>query len=323
MTKLSAIVIGSGWGGHSARELAVHPRVELRAIVGRGSVRSGRLATDLGVSASTDLEAAIAEHRPSIAVLAIGEKAHHRAALTLLESGAHLLCAHPVAPTAEEVLEIATLARRQGRTARTDYSFRLRPELQALMPSVDRGSAMRLSVEAPGRWLPIVIDAAVAVAGPVARVLGSGAYPPALAARAERLPQAFPPAILLEHAGGVVTSIATFPHAWPGAPVRVSASFERGRVDARLPMGGAQWLACVRGGGVEEREIVAPSAEPADVSVHALAMRAVTGAFVDTLDSSASPLATMEEEAHLRRVWAAVWRSARRGTPEELSSDPA
>lgn len=323
MTKLSAIVIGSGWGAHSARELASDPRVELRAIVGRGSERTARLAEELCVPTSDDLERAIAEHRPSLAVLAIGEKAHYEAAASLLRGGAHLLCAHPVAPTAEQVLGIDAVARHEGRAVRTDYSFRLRPELRALMPSSERGALMRLSVEAPGRWLPIALDAAVAVAGPVTRVLTSSAYPPSLSARAERLPQAFPPAMLLEHACGVVTSIVTFPHAWPGAPVRASASFERGRVDARLPMCGARWLACARGGVVEERELVAPSSAPDDVSVHARAMRAVARAFVDSLLASSSPLASMDEEAHLRRVWSAIWRSARTGQTGSVPLDPS
>lgn len=313
MTKLPAIVIGSGWGAHSARALAKDPRVELRAIVGRGSERTTTLAAELGVSVHPSVEEAVAAEAPAFAVLAIGERAHRDVATSLLRAGAHVLCAHPVAPMSEDVLAIAEVARREGRVARTDYSFRIRPELRALLPCEARGQSMRLAIEAPGRWLPIALDAAVAIAGPAASVFASSTYPEAIRARVERLPQAFPPAILIEHASGVVTSLVAFPHAWPAAPVRAAASFERGRAEAWLPCGGARWLACGRAGAVEERELVTASADLRDAAVHGRAMSALASAFVDCLLAGADALATLEEEAHLRGVWSAVWSSARRG----------
>ncbi len=320
MTKLPAIVIGSGWGAHSARAFSRDGRVELRAIVGRGSERTRALANELSVALHRTIEEAIAAEAPALAVLAIGERAHRGPALALLRAGAHVLCAHPVAPTAEDVAAIAAAAHSEGRLARTDYSFRIRPELHALLPSPERGQPMRITIEAPGRWLPIAIDTAIAVAGPAAAVLASSTYPNAMQARAERLPQAFPPSILVEHASGVVTSIVAFPHAWLGAPVRVGASFEQGRVEALLPAGGARWLACRRGGVMDERDLVSASADPRDPAVHGRAMGELATAFVDAVLGRGDPLATMEDEAHLRRVWSAVWSSARRRERVEVPS---
>lgn len=170
---------------------------------------------------------------------------------------------------------------------------------------------MRVAIEAPGRWLPITLDAAVHIAGPVARVIASSSYPDALRARAERTPQAFVPALLLEHRSGAVTSLVTLPHAWPGQPVRVVASFERGRVEASLPRGGARVLACRRGGALRDEELVAPSADPMDSTVHGRGMRDVARSFADAILGGPDDLATLEEEAHLRRLWTALWRAAR------------
>lgn len=322
MTKLRAIVVGSGWGAHAARAFAEHDNVELCGIVGRGSERTVRLAKLLDVPVYADLRAAVAEHRPALAVVAIHETAHREIALMLLESGAHLLCAHPVAPSADIVLEIVDCARRVGRLARTDYSFRIRPELHAIA-GFDPGRApMRLTIEAPGRWLPIALDTAVQVAGPVARVLATRRYPSELEARAERRPEAFPPSVVLEHRGGTVTAITPVPHAWPAAPVRVIASFERGRVEALLPRGGARALACRRAGVVRDEELVPPSADASDAGVHGRGMQELASAFVDSLLAGEDVLATLDDEAHLRIVWSALWRAAKVGGAVEVVAGP-
>lgn len=315
MSGLRAIVVGSGWGAHSARGLALDSRVDLRAIVGRGSERSRVLAGALGVELISTLDQALARHRPTLVVLAIGERHHLPLALRALESGAHLLCAHPVVPDAPSVRRIAELAERHGRLARTDYTFRVRPELHALTARDGRGELLRIAIDAPGRWLPIVLDTAVAIAGPVARVVVSASVPSALEARRRAAPAAFPPALLLEHGSGAVSSFASFPHARPGAPVEVRTSWERAHVRAALPSAGATLFALRRGGTVEDRVLVPNTSEAGGPAPIAEAMQDVARAFVGATLGEGDVLATLHEEAHLRDVWSAIWEAVRSGVP--------
>jgi len=302
--KLRAAVFGSGWGAHAARALARHPSVELIALVGRGSDRTHALGAELGAPVRSELGLHV-----DLAVVAVSERVHLELVEPLVERRVALLITHPVCPRAEEVERLADAADRAGVVIRTDYTFRPRPELAALRPREDRGALLRLSIEAPGRWLPIALDVAVCLAGPVHIVHANPAYPRKLAERARRAPHAFVPSMMLTHVSGTVSTIVPVPHAPPAEPVRVCASYERGRVTASLPRGGAAWLALRAGGEVEARELVAPSADTLDASVHARGMEELVACFVDTLEDGARALASLAEEAHLRRVWAALWRA--------------
>lgn len=318
MRKLVGIVVGSGWGAHAARALTMDGRAELRALVSRGSPRSRLLAGALGVELAVSLDDALRRHRPDVVVLAAGEHQHEALALQAIEHGAHVLCAHPVAPGAKAVARIARAAEQAERIARTDYTFRVRPELHALASPAGRGQLLRVAIDAPGRWLPIALDVAVVLAGPVARVLVSARVPEALASRARSAPAAFPPALLLEHEAGVVTSFAAFPHARPGVPVDVRTSWERAQVRAALPAAGATLVALQRGGGVEERELVSPGAEAARAIRIEEAMEEVTRSFVGAVLGEPDTLATLRDEEHLRAVWAAIWRAVATGASSAL-----
>jgi predicted dehydrogenase len=321
MTRRRAIVVGSGWGAHSARALARDPRTELVGIVGRGSTRSQQLADALGVEIAPTLAIALGRFEPDIVVLAVGERAHEPLAIEALERGADLLCAHPVAPSAAAVVRIADAARLQGRIARTDYTFRLRPELHALVDRQGRGELLRVSIDAPGRWLPIALDVAVMLAGRVSHVVAMSVVPVALAARAAATPAAFPPSLMLQHASGVVTSFVPFPHAPPGAPVRVRASWERAQTQANLPSSGATSLALRRGGVIERRILVEPTSNGAVPAAIGDAMQDLVASFVSAVHGQPDALATLDDEAHLRAVWAAVWSSARTGGVVEVEGD--
>lgn len=313
MSRLACVVVGSGWGAHAARALCADPRADLRAIVTQGSPRSRALAGVLGVELARSLEEALRRHRPEVVVLAAGEHHHEALALQAFDHGAHVVCAHPVAPGPTAVVRMAEIAERAGRIARVDYTFRVRPELHALASREGRGELLRVAIDAPGRWLPIVLDVALVVAGPIARVLVSSRVPAALERRARRAPAAFPPALLLEHASGVVTSFASFSHARPGVPLDVRTSWERAQVRAALPAAGASLLALQRGGSIEERELVPPTPEAGSASRIEDAMHEVTRSFLGAVLGDPDPLATFHDEAHLRAVWSAIWRAVETG----------
>ena len=302
----SAAVFGSGWGAHAARALSRHPGVELRCLVGRGSDRSRALAAELAVPLRPELEGDV-----DLAVVAVSERVHLELVEPLLARGIHVLVTHPVYPRAEEVAHLAEVADGAGAVVRTDDTFRPRPELAALKATPDRGALLRVSIESPGRWLPIALDVAVCLAGPVHIVHANPAYPRAVAARARRAPHAFVPSAVLTHRTGTVTTIVPVPHAPPAEPVRVCASYERGRVTTTLPRGGAEWLALRAQGEVETRTLVEASADPLDATVHARGMEELVSRFVDTLDEGAAALTSLADEQHLRSVWAALWRATR------------
>lgn len=300
----SAAVFGSGWGAHAARALARHPGVELRCLVGQGSARTEALARELTVPVRVELDMEV-----DLAVVAASERVHLDIVEPLLARGIHVLVTHPVCPRAEEVARLAEAAERSHAVVRTDYTFRSRPELAALRPAPDRGALLRLSIEAPGRWLPIALDVAVFLAGPVHIVHANPAYPAAVAARARRAPHVFVPSAILTHRTGIVTTVVPVPHAPPAEPVRVCASYERGRVTATLPRGGADWLGLRGAGQLDTRPLVDASADPLDAGVHARGMEELVSRFVDTLEQGAKALTSLAEEEHLRRVWIALWRA--------------
>ena len=311
----SAAVFGSGWGAHAARALARHPEVALQCLVGRGSARTRALADELDVPVRAELDGDV-----DLAVVAVSERVHLELIEPLLARGIHVLVTHPVCPRAEEVAHLEKVAADADAVVRTDYTFRSRPELDALGPTADRGALLRVSIESPGRWLPIALDVAVCLAGPVHIVHANPAYPRAVAERARRAPHVFVPTAVLTHRTGTATTIVPVPHAPPAEPVRVCASYERGRVTAALPRGGAAWLALRAEGQVDARSLVDASADPLDATVHARGMEELVRRFVDTLDDGATALTSLAEEEHLRRVWAALWSATRDRAGADVST---
>jgi predicted dehydrogenase len=317
MTTRRAIVVGSGWGAHAARALVAHPHVQLRGIVGRGSPRTIALAAELGARHFSELREAIAACNPELAVVAAGESLNAALTRILIEAGADVLCAHPVAPDAPSVRQLDRKARELRRVVCVDYSFRARPELEALRSTDRLGAMMRIAIVAPGRWLPITLDVATVLGGRVVRVLASRNYPSGISERAARSPGLFSPAILLEHASGTVSTLTSSPHADPYAPVDVVLGLEHGRATASLPAGGAELLQCRRGGVVHRERLVAPSTFASPLKAHGSCMQALVHRFVERPDAM---LCTLEEEGHLREVWAACWRSARARTPVDVDT---
>lgn len=318
--RLRALVIGSGWGAHAARALAADPRVELRGIVGRGSPRTAGLAGELGVPALRDVTSSLAETRPQLVAIAVHERQNEVLIRACLGAGAHVLCAHPVVPSAEVALALASAARERGLVVATDYTLRLTgPFTTARKVTAKVGGPMRIDIQSPGRVIVIGVDLAIALAGPVARVFASRVYPAGLAARIASGPRAFPPSALLEHAAGCVTSLTPVPHAIHTAVHRVTASCEGGRVDFALPCGGAR-LVIYRGRGAYlDEELVLPETRDPEAAF-GQPMRELVHRFVAAVLGEAPVHASLDEEAEVRRTWAAFTESSRTGAPVALAA---
>ncbi len=310
--KLTALVVGSGWGRHAARAFAQDPRVELRGIVGRGSPRTHRLAESFGVTSYSDLEEALTIVNPDIAMVAVHERSNVQLVSQCLRGHTHVLCAHPVAPRAEDVSELAQLAVKQGLIVGTDYSLRLTPEFLQIKEELSTlGPPLRISIECPGRALVIAIDLAVGLEGPVSRLCAAADYPLALVERAKAAPKAFPPSLMLVHETGCVTTIAPVPHAAPFCAHRVTISTERARLNAGFPAGGLSQLCYAGQGRVSERQLIAPAAPRVPEELFGSAMQVVATEYIDSVLADRSPSASWEQEAHIRALWAGASASSR------------
>ena len=248
--------------------------------------------------------------------MAVGDKQNGPFTLELLDAGAHVLCAHPVAPTPEEVMAIAEAAERRGLFVSTDYSLRATEAFRLGRAAIrENGTLLRVDVTYPGRFLPIALDLAVALGGHVDMVSAFGRYPKDLKCRREASPAVFPPTTILEHVEGAVTALTPTPHADPRAAVHITASSTGGRVEMALPTGGARRLRCGHGGRFEDVELTPALRGGTVVAAFGDAMRTLADQFVDAVLHGDGPTCPLAEEAHLRRLWMAITRAERGRVP--------
>lgn len=314
--RLNALVVGSGWAAHAARAFAARSDVSVRGVVARGSDRSFALARSLGVPLFASVGEAVAETQPMIAVVAVGDTDNHNFAAELLRAGAHVLCAHPVAPTSLDVAELARVADESNRLVSTDYSMRVTDVFRAArVAAPDLGDLLRVEITFPGRFLPMAIDLALATAGAVDAVSAFGRYPSSFDERRAKAPAAFPPTLVLEHSAGAVTTLTPSPHAVPSAAMRVTSSHAGGRLEVELPCGGARRIRNLSGGAFEETVLVSPNAITDAASAFTEAMHALANAFVDAVLAGTPAPCPLEDEAEVRRVWRCVGRALRERAP--------
>ncbi len=317
--RMNALIVGSGWSRHAAHAFQRRDDVQVRGLVARGSSRSFALARALRVPLFATVADAVRQITPILAVVAVGDRQNGAFTLELLEAGAHVLCAHPVAPTPEEVMAIAEAAERRGLFVSTDYSLRATEAFRVGRAAIqENGTLLRLDVTYPGRFLPIALDLAVALGGHVDTVSAFGRYPKDLHARREAAPAVFPPTTILEHLEGVVSALTPSPHADPRAALRITASSTGGRVDIALPTGGARRLRCGHGGRFEEIELTPAVRGGAAGAAFGDAMRTLADRFVDAIVHGEGPPCPLADEAHLRRLWMAITRAERGRRPVTL-----
>ncbi|MFO0739607.1 MAG: Gfo/Idh/MocA family oxidoreductase [Labilithrix sp.] len=305
---MNALVVGSGWARMTGEVFAARDGVRVAGVVARGSPRSFALARELGAPLFTSLAEAIAETRPTLAVVAVGDADNPLLSRDLLEAGSHVLCAHPVARTPEQVADLAHLARERRLIAATDYSMRLTPPfLAALGQLAGLGDLLRVDITFPGRFLPIALDLAMGVAGSVDALSAFGQYPAPLAVPRSATPSAYSPTIVLEHSRGVVTALTPTPHATPSSAIRITTSSTRGRLDIGLPAGGARRVRMVSTrAGYEEEVLLDPEVCDDARQLYRTAMQRVADAFVDAATRGGPPPCPLETEVEVRRLWRAI-----------------
>ena len=139
MTILAAI-LGTGFWAQSAHVPALRGvgGVELVACVGRTAESAERFAATEGIpyafnSLDRLLESA---ERPDLLVVAGPDDIHPAATAAALRAGVAVFCEKPLANTAAEAEELASLAELTGVPATVGYSFRYGPAVQALKRDV-------------------------------------------------------------------------------------------------------------------------------------------------------------------------------------------
>lgn len=298
------LVVGSGWAGHAARVLAGGK--QLAGLVSRGSPRSLELARELAAPHFDDVARAVAATSARRAIVAAGETRHVALLGPLIAHGLDVMCAHPVAPSAEEVAALSALGQAHGVRLLTDYTMRRTPEIEALVAALpDDGPLLRLHVQSPGRWLPIALDLALLIGGPVRQVESAWGWPRGLTEQVRSSRAAFPPSLLLVHEAGVVTTWTPVTHMPTERPVRLVASMARAAWTIDLPDGGATRVAIDRAGAQESVRAAPTTARgsaPILMAWGRVALAFATGDYPG--------LATLDEEFERRRLWSRIWRGA-------------
>ncbi len=246
-----------------------------------------------------------------IAVVAVDETHTPGLARSFIQRGWDVLCAHPVAKSATDVEELDVMARARGVLVGTDYTFvMVGAAQQARGIALARGPVLRMTIEHPGRLLPMALHLADLLAGPVTSVMASRLHPPELAEAVARCPAAFPPALLAEHASGCVTSIVSMPHAEPSIAFRCRMSLPSMRLDLDLPLGRLVSTS-IRRSGVHVATLAEgrPSEDPFGVL-----MRELVDAFVVACRERGAPPSPLSDDARVRRVWAVLGEAARCGS---------
>jgi hypothetical protein len=311
---MNGFIVGSGWAANAARTLRRDPRVTLRAVIGRGSLRTVALAEELSVPAFESLEAALNEARPDMAVVAVGDRENVQIANALIEAGAHVLVAHPVASRAAEVQALLEAAVRRNVIVATDYSFRATVAHRAAVTALaSAGALLRVAIRFPGRGLPMALDLACSFAGPTSRVLASRSYPPAVAERVAASPHAFAPTVMIEHASGVVSTLTPMSHAEAPAGYQVQLGAESCRIDVELPAGAVVRVSTDRTGAATVAPLVARSTDPDPAAGYHEAIGRLVTNFVDAIRGEAELIAPLACELDVRTAWAAIGKSLRAG----------
>jgi predicted dehydrogenase len=307
MTALrNVVLVGSGWARHAVPAVLADPSSRLVALVARGSARSQALASQAGIPLVRSVDELPADVAPHVAVVAVGEQVTPLVTRTLLGRGCDVLCAHPVAPSADEVRHLVDLATQHGRRIGTDYTLHLVPGAvlaRKLMADGD-GPLLRLVIEHPARLLPMALQLALFFAGPVRAVLASRRVPVGLEGNAKATPAAFSPSLLLEHDSGVVSSLSGVTHAPLVGAFRCTLSGARGRLDLELPQGTVSRVRLGRQGAMSA-QVLTDGDVRQDDPFGAL-MQTMVASFLRASRSQTPVPCPLSEEVQVRAIWNAI-----------------
>lgn len=138
--KLRVGVIGLGMGKAHIKGFQAHPSCEVVAVADLDHERLARARTEYGINrAFTDAMHLIEREQLDIVSIATPNKFHKPLTLAALAKGCHVLCEKPMALNVEEGREMIAAAEQAGKRLMINFSYRFRPQSQALKRLVDDG----------------------------------------------------------------------------------------------------------------------------------------------------------------------------------------
>jgi predicted dehydrogenase len=185
MSKLRAAVIGVGYLGtfHVQKYLAL-PEVELIGVVDTSLARASALATQYGVTATTDYRTLLGG--VDLVSIVTPPDTHFSIARDCLAAGVHVLVEKPVTETVAQAEALIELAAARGRVFQVGHLERFNPAVLALRPLViapTRIEARRLArYKDRGTEVDVVLDMMIhdidivlsLVPSPLATIVASG-----------------------------------------------------------------------------------------------------------------------------------------------------
>lgn len=139
--RVKTALIGIGrWGQNVAREL--HAQSDLVAVVSKSDAHQDEIQKVAPHATRLSLENVCADASIHAAAVATPIDTHAEIARALLSASKHVLCEKPLATTAQEADELATLARERGLVLATGYVFMYNPAYQFLKETLS-GKAIR------------------------------------------------------------------------------------------------------------------------------------------------------------------------------------
>jgi predicted dehydrogenase len=132
-------IVGAGlWGTNHALALTTHHRARLALVCDTDEARARRAAERFGCAWTTRVDD-VAASEVRAATIATPDHLHRAAAVTLLESGKHVLVEKPLATTVEDARAMVAAAERAGVHLMVDFHARWHPLFMGAKAYVERG----------------------------------------------------------------------------------------------------------------------------------------------------------------------------------------
>ena len=139
--RLSAGVVGAGWGRRYLRSLANHPDVDVVAVCAAHESSARRLALAHSVPRwHTDYARMLETENLDVVVIATPNDLHFPIAMLALEHGAHVVCEKPLALDVAQAEAMVAAARRLDRTTIVPFTWWFFPGVLALRELIDAGA---------------------------------------------------------------------------------------------------------------------------------------------------------------------------------------
>lgn len=133
------LVGAGGIGKARANALARMPNCKLIAVADTELERVRQLAGHARLTVSTDHTPMLANAEVDAVIVSTPPQFHEDIVIAALESGKHVLCEKPLAPTLDACRRIVEAARRTGRTLATGFNHRYFPAVQFVKQALDSG----------------------------------------------------------------------------------------------------------------------------------------------------------------------------------------